>query len=34
MASRKGIYVYIPEYLMAVRNCIHISVLLEALFNV
>ena len=31
MASRKGIHIYTPKYFMAVRNCIHIFVLLEVL---
>ena len=29
MVSRKGINIYIPKYLMAVRNCTNIFVLLE-----
>ena len=31
MTSRKGIYVHIPKYFMAVRNCINNFVLLKVL---
>ena len=31
MASRKGVHIYIPKYFMAVRHCMNIFVLLEAI---
>ena len=34
MASRKGVYIYIPKTYMVVRNCIHIFVLLDVLSEV
>ena len=27
MASKKGIHIYIPKYILAVRNCINVFVL-------
>ena len=34
MASRKGIYIYVPKNAMVVRNCINIFVLLDVVSEV